>query len=661
MKRSTTAIVGVAILGLAAAGYGIHSNLVRPSRPVSNQQPVFTPAHRFEAIEIETTEYSPPKVRAEPELVDEQLSEKHPKFDATLVDSRPLQGWEVNASAAVVSLDCPMIKPDVEGKMLLLRPSYAKAVRAAKEEHRGNVLPSANMLDGAAKQFDDGLYAALDLACFQGQLGFAPAAPEWVAAVLGRLPATSPARPFLAASLQLAGKDAQLTSRETQEKDRLLAEFEQDKTVSKPIGFYDWTPELKQVWRFYRFLQYEFTDDTLEVPRDVAAVLKTDSKLRETYRSINGFYGRLTCPLISLPVDLLIDANKNLPELAKQHGVRRPSVAIFPPSTSRETELFEQLFPQGVPPKANLMTELIRRIRSGEVELKPSKSDGWYQYQVYALQTLLLPSDGQERDKLLLMASYKKRLAEAFQAMVTKRRETHARQTMECKSLDSEEPDEAVVVSPRLRIEPCATFYLRTARAYAFVQDFLRAMVGQPRLSGLHGLRQGGQRKLALDAELDAIRQRFYGFYLVACEDIGMKPRLLDDELVDQAAAKQAALKWLETLETDPDVACDTRVSVPIYVDPMRGNTRIWATLGVRLAHLEARYARPPQIRPKGKGGPWTKVEPWRLDQSRYVIPVDDFAEIELPGPNVLSREELRSACDRYGTKEAIVRALSGR
>ena len=41
------------------------------------------------------------------------------------------------------------------------------------------------------------------------------------------------------------------------------------------------------------------------------------------------------------------------------------------------------------------------------------------------------------------------------------------------------------------------------------------------------------------------IKDRFYGFYLVACEDLGMKPQLLAEEMVDQAAAKQAALDWL--------------------------------------------------------------------------------------------------------------------
>ncbi len=594
------------------------------------------------------------------QLVDDNLADKRPAFDDKLVDSRPLGDWELNASAAVIRLDCPMVIPDSGREMLVLRPSYANAITAAKA-CRLDLLPSANTLDGAAKQFDDGLYAALDLACFRGEIGLAPAAPAWAAAVFQRLPKQSPARSFLATALELAGKTIDLSAAEKQENDRWLVVFERNQAASKPISFYTWTPELKQVWRFFRFLQHEFTEDDLAIPRDVAAVLKQNDDLREQHRAINAFYGRLTNPSICLPVNALIDAKQALPQLAKEHGARRATVAIFPPSTSRETELFDQMFPAGLPASANLMGVLIQRIRSGEVDLKPGKNDGWYQHQVYALETLLLPAKGQENDKLLLTAEYKKRLVEAFKALITKRRETHARELGIAKASEAAPPPPKVKVCPRLRVEPCATFYLRNARAYAFLQDFLTAAAGRERLEKLHGLREGGERPPTLDAELGAVRSRFYGFYLLSCEDIGMKPQLADGELADPPAAKQAAMDWLGSLADNADLRCDTRVCVPIFVDPLHGKTRIWATLGVRLAHLEASYARPPRLRPKGRDEAWTEVKSEQLGNNRCVIPVDEFAEIELAGSAALTRAELRDACDRYKTKEEIVRGLSGR
>ena len=42
------------------------------------------------------------------------------------------------------------------------------------------------------------------------------------------------------------------------------------------------------------------------------------------------------------------------------------------------------------------------------------------------------------------------------------------------------------------------------------------------------------------------------------------------------------------------------------------------------------------------------------------MIPVDEFAEIEIGGGRVLTRLELRTVCDRYKAKAAIVDALQG-
>ena len=602
------------------------------------------------------TDYNAPPPQEEVQLVNDKLADKNPAFDEALVDSRPLGDWRINASAAVVRLDCPMVKPDVEPDMLTLCPSYRDAITAAKDRH-AVLLPSANMLDGAAKQFDDALYAAIDLAGFRGELGLGPAAPAWAAAVFAELPSASQARPFLAAALELAGKPPQLSASEQAAKGRWLAEFEANKPASKPISFYDWTPELQQVWRFYRFLQHEFSEQELGVARDMAAVLKANAALREQHRALECLFARLTNPPACLSVEALVDAQAGLVELAGRHGARRPTVAVFPPSTSREAELFDRTFPKGVPAAANLMAVLINRIRSGQVNLQPSDKDGWYQHQVYALETLLLPADAQEKDKLLLTAAYKKRLIEAFKALVTKRRETHmeflGEYTAKARPLGKNE------VRPRLRVEPCATFYLRTARAYAFLETLLKATVGQQRLKGMYGLKQGGRRPLPLDAELDGIRRRFYGFYLLACEDIGMKPAFLDGEPVDQQAARQEALLWLDGMASDGDLACDTRAAVPISADARRGRTRLWATLGVRMAHLKADYARPPRVRPSAGKEPWKDAEPYQLGESRYVIAVNEFAEIEVAGSQVPTRAELREVCDRLRTKEEIVRTLS--
>jgi len=126
---------------------------------------------------------------------------------------------------------------------------------------------------------------------------------------------------------------------------------------------------------------------------------------------------------------------------------------------------------------------------------------------------------------------------------------------------------------------------------------------------------------------------------------------------VDRKRSCDQAAKWLKEVFSDEDLAVDTRVAVPIGVDCQRGVTRLWLTLGVRLARLEASYARPPHLK-LAKGGDWQVAEDHQLEAANYLIPVDEFAEVKLSGIKVLSREELREICNREKTKEKILAAL---
>ena len=354
----------------------------------------------------------------------------------------------------------------------------------------------------------------------------------------------------------------------------------------------------------------------------------------------------MTNPLIGrTPVDLLAGRLPGRPE----------SVSLFPPSTSREGELFGRLFPRGLPPDARLMRELIAAIRSGNVDLTPRAEGGWYDHQVYALETLILPEKGEEAAKLLLTKNYKKRMLAAFQALMTKRRETHARQLAVGAAAEVEQ---APRVRPRLRVEPNLTYYLRTAQSYAFLADFLQSTLGEGTLKSLHGLREGGEREMDLHAELRFMQDLFYGLYLLAAEDIGLPPTCLDAEPVIPAEAEKVAADWLARRDSDPDLAVDTRVSVPIHYEPRTGAVRLWMTIGVRLAALDAGYARAPSIRPADGPADWKPVEPHRLLPVQYLIPVDEFAEVEIRGGRVLTRAELRAVCDRARIKPKIVEAL---
>jgi hypothetical protein len=658
MKRRTWLILGAVLLGIVAV-----------------VAVVVYYSDRYVTVDI--TEYHPAKPPEKELFTDDRLEDKQPAFDANLVDRRPLDDWLVNQSAAVIRLDISMVRPDSDAQLMTLYPSYAAAAASVKQDYRRTFLPSVNMLDGKAKQFDDGLYAALDQAYYRGLDGKLRGHVQLVQRMYDKVGKDSVAAPFLAAGLELVGVRVEVT--DMAKKDALVRQFLANEVASKPIGFYTWNETLAACFRFLRFFQRQFTAGELAVPVAIAQALAQNEALLADYRKAMQFYAKLTNPYNCLSVADLVSLKpadaQSFAALCKEKQVAHPAVALFPPSTSRETVLFEKLFPTGLPPNANLMHELVRHIRSGKIDLKPGPKSGWYEYQVYALETFLLPEKGEERSKLLLTKEYKKRMLEAFQALITKRRETHVRQTSATFAADVKPPSD---IRPRLRIEPCPSFYLRTARAYAFLADFLEAALGKEALLALHGLKQGGERRPDLLSELHGMRDLFYGFYLVSADDIGLKPSFLDKEPVDVERCYRQATEWLPKALEDEDLAADTRVSVPIALDPGRGATRLWATLGVRLAKLDAKYARPPRIKlspegekklaqnlglirqrgqPEDKDG-WRPVESHTLADSYYLIPVDEFAEIELSGSKVLTREELRALCDREKTKEAILAAL---
>ncbi|MBM4005358.1 MAG: hypothetical protein FJ295_19045 [Planctomycetes bacterium] len=114
----------------------------------------------------------------------------------------------------------------------------------------------------------------------------------------------------------------------------------------------------------------------------------------------------------------------------------------------------------------------------------------------------------------------------------------------------------------------------------------------------------------------------------------------------------EAANDWLANAFADPDLAQDTRVSVPIMVDIDRKVTRLWVTIGVRLTRLESQFATPPRIKPKDGDSDWEAVEKYKLQAAQFLIPVDEFVEVEIPGRPRVAQPGRTAAALRSGENE---------
>ena len=621
---------------------------------------IVTHVDTYERDRIRVT---PPKPRDL--LADDKLDDKKPVFDPEVIDSRPFgedgNPWQINASGSVIGLDVPDIRSDEDPALQRLYPDYAAATKALTAAGF-DVLPSVNLLGGKAKQFDDGLYAAMDQYMVQNAENGVRDIELCVRQILTELNPAGEAYAWLWASLEVGRFAApEEHQRRPARADEFVAQFLTDEAQSRPVGFYTWNENLKRVFQFLRYLQQTFNqrDGT---PQVLANALARNSQAREQYVRMLEFYSKLTDPFVGLslmPLQLEAHAGKTLQQIATAEGVRRPVIAFLPSSDSPDTQLFDRLFPNGLPPDADMMAEMIKAIRDGTLDLAPKATSGWYDYQLHALETLILPERTEGAEHLLMSKKYKLRLVDAFKAMVTKTRETHVRQMATAGTTSSAAPGPPkTALSPRLRVEPNPTYYLRIARSYAFLQGFLGATVED--LNTMPGWREGGPREMALGDELEQMRMLFYGLYFVSCEDIGHKPQTLTDEITEPEYARALAAKWLSEWVTDPDLAVDTRVAVPIYRDDQI--SRFWCTVGVRPIKLVARYQREPSWRPMPKSGTepeaWQQIEYSQLKPADWVILGDDFAEVQLGSEAMLTREELRTACDAGATREEIVEAL---
>lgn len=581
------------------------------------------------------TEIHKSKPKNELKVFDDKLNEKSAPFDSEFVDRREHQGWQVNSSGVILSLDCPdMLR---EGDKL-----YSNFLAATKDS--SDILPSINMLDASTKPFDDGLYAAIDVALFHGKLAGKPSIFKLTNSIFQNIPEGSPARPFLAAALELTEDSdlrPKLTKNDETKKGLYLSDFQSNDRNSKPMSFYTWNDDLKRIWRFSNFLQQPLPTSG-PIATDIRKALDSDTKLRDDYLFVQQFYGQLTNPHSRPDIFRATD---------KENNSKSPMCSFFPPSTSRELELYRKSFPLGAPANSNLIALLIKSIRSGEVNLQPKKGSGWYDYQVHALEALLLPSKTEGYNKLKLSKRYKLRLMEAFKSIIAKKRELHLRNAGQ-ETTSAPKRLRPEFISPRLRLEPNPTFYLRTARAYSFLHTFLISMADQTAFDQLHALSEDGPRKKKLLAELKEMRKRFYGLYIVCCDDIGIRPKLDDQENVDQDECYEMASSYLKNILSDPSLAKDVRFSIPIYQGKRRKQSKFWSVIGVRKVRLRTSFAKGPKIR-ENDSSDWTHV---RATGKDYYLLVDQFAEYS--SSKTMNRKQFQSFCDQHDSQSDILNAL---
>ena len=502
-------------------------------------------------------------------------------------------------------------------------------------------MPSVQTIGTYVKQLDDTLYAGVERAA---QDGLAPTLAPKRAVLTGALshlaqhrsPDADEALVLVAAALRFGGASPDVPSDLAPRIDALAAEFVAAESESKPFGFYTWSPELKQIWQQDRLLQRPLSNAASSCA--LAAAVAADPARRAEYVRLTDLYARLTNPLRSSLVPMLDVATS--PSCASM-----PRQAFLGRSATPEVALFDTLYPDGVPPDADLMGDLVKAIRAGTVNLAPKAGDGWYQHQLFGLETLLVTDRSEERAKIAFMARYKKRLQEAFSTMLVQHRETHAKQA------DEVELTSAGPSTPQFRVEPMATVYVRHARSYVFLEGALDATLGAAVLDGAMSVDEHGATSETLRARIRRARDLFFGLYAVACQDVGLPMTLTspgDPKLDEIKILAAKASEWLQKLSSDPVASSDVRVMVPI-AQLASGKKKYWAVIGVRgtlagYSLIHGMDTSPPRLE----------------DQTRAWLATEQFVEV-VSSPSPMTRDEFRKLCDTAVTADAIKAALEAR
>ena len=112
-----------------------------------------------------------------------------------------------------------------------------------------------------------------------------------------------------------------------------------------------------------RFFQQPLPGDKPELISELAKAVGSDPKLLEDYKRVSAFYAKLTNPLDNLT---LVDVHErgDSPEVSRRS---RYSQALGP----RKRSCFAGCSPAVLPPGADLMKEMIKAIRKGNVDLAP--------------------------------------------------------------------------------------------------------------------------------------------------------------------------------------------------------------------------------------------------------------------------------------------------
>ena len=497
-----------------------------------------------------------------------------------------------------------------------------------------------------AKQFDDGLVAAVEAALEAGWVheGGKPAFLGRVLRALQRETAGETAT-LVGASLWARGRPDLVPGDLEEPVRNILAGRAEHERV--PLGMYTWGETLQRVYLGDKLLQRDLTAQD-ELPA-VARALARDEDLGRAYSSLLSLAEGLTNRLAAG------DLREMVADLQAGREPRTPSgrVALHPASRSVESDLIARLFgAKPVPDGFELSAEIVERIRSRRLRLEPKPDSGWYDWQLHALEAILLAPEMEEGTRVRFDDEYRREIEGLFKALYGLTRETHVKQ-LEIVLAGARAADlgrrTLLGVPMLLDLEPLVTYYERRAASYRFVRGVLEAALGEAFLEDVARITSDGPVNMPLAMELSLLEDLFQGAAHRA-------RRLLGLPVAEPRWSQEAVLQaWRMNLDEDPDLGRDIRMMVPVFYDMMRGKYRVWAVLGLGSRPIEVAYQRPPRVASISRDGRAVDRDSFWIVFERIRVDLPYLISAELWTDRLLDRPTFQALCDEARTVAGVL------
>jgi len=441
-------------------------------------------------------------------------------------------------------------------------------------------------------------------------------------------------------------------------------DFEKEQQYrSNPFGFYHWSEDLQRLCVRDRWLSYLFWPgdrDYHDFERSliISSIIGSDPVLYGQHEYLFGFYsavanstqvnsvGEYRSSLGGKSAKDLINADDLQPlrDIQLQIIGTRLPFQLLPEPRIEQIDLIDRVVTDKALMSSGVLSTVISAVRAGQMNLIPEDSSGYLGYSEYATAARLNLAVTSIKGKVTIGDNYNLRMESGMRAAFEQNRGAPATAK-----------DGSIV--PALTVEPLPDYYLRMARALAYLDRAYRATMGED-YDTLRGIRSDGKPVGdTIPDEIARTRDLYYGLYLESCMNLGITPSLRSGEAGDRNALIEQARSFATGWSEDPDFSSDIRYLYP--VGPAKttlGKEGIdyVAVMGVRPVEIIVEYDTPPRV----IGG---SADTASAGAARYTILVPVVEEVVIPGRAIFTQAEFIKVCDKYRSKNDIMEALKRR